>query len=169
MNSKWPDDSLWVQFLTVLNPLGISQLADFFASLASFCKHINFSITITSIYTGYKENWKHLINLKWGPKMADGSIAAPSLTLNDVIMTSMLLLKIIKNVFADFFVLSDTSLFNYFSFLLLHVFKMISTLFCTNLHGGRNDHERFLNCRAGSPPPPPVVRNNFRKSRSEWG
>ena len=28
--------------------------------------------------------------------MADGSIAAPSLTLNDVIMTSMLLLKIIK-------------------------------------------------------------------------
>lgn len=49
--------------------------------------------------------------------MADGSIAAPSLTLNDVIMTSMLLLKIIKNVFADFFVLSDTTLFNYFSFL----------------------------------------------------
>lgn len=37
--------------------------------------------------------------------MADGSIAAPSLTLNDVIMTSMLLLKIIKNVFADLFVL----------------------------------------------------------------
>lgn len=65
--------------------------------------------------------------------MADGSIAAPSLTLNDVIMTSMLLLKIIKNVFADFFVLSDTSLFNYFSFLVLHVFKMMSTLFCANL------------------------------------
>ena len=57
--------------------------------------------------------------------MADGSIAAPSLTLNDVIMTSMLLLKIIKNVFADLFVLSYTSLFNYFSFLLLHVFKMM--------------------------------------------
>ena len=97
--------------------------------------------------------------------MADGSIAAPSLTLNDVIMTSMLLLKIIKNVFANFFVLSDTLLFNYFSFILLHVFKMMSTLFCADL----DDHERFLNCRAGSPPPPPVVGNNFRKSRSEWG
>ena len=63
--------------------------------------------------------------------MADGSIAAPSLTLNDVVMTSMILLKI--NVFANVFVLSDTSLFNYFSFLLLHVFKMMSTLFCANL------------------------------------
>ena len=32
--------------------------------------------------------------------MADGSIAAPSLTLNDVIMTSMLLLKInLANLF----------------------------------------------------------------------
>ena len=30
--------------------------------------------------------------------MADGSIAAPSLTLNDVIITSIILLKIIKNV-----------------------------------------------------------------------
>lgn len=97
--------------------------------------------------------------------MADGSIAAPSLTLNDVIMTSMLLLKIIKNVFADFFVLSDTSLFNYFSFLLLQNDEYI--ILCK--FGGRNDHERFLNCRAGSPPPPPVVGNNFRKSRSEWG
>ena len=29
--------------------------------------------------------------------MADGSIAAPSLTLNDVIMTSMLLLKTSSN------------------------------------------------------------------------
>ena len=28
--------------------------------------------------------------------MADGSIAAPSLTLNDVIMTSMLLLRLLK-------------------------------------------------------------------------
>ena len=65
--------------------------------------------------------------------MADGSIAAPSLTLNDVVMTSMILLKTIKNVFANVFVLSDTSLFNYFSFLLLHVFKMMSTLFCANL------------------------------------
>lgn len=65
--------------------------------------------------------------------MPDGSIAAPSLTLNDVIMTSMLLLKIIKNVIANFFVLSDTLLFNYFSLLLLHVFKMTSSLFCANL------------------------------------
>lgn len=65
--------------------------------------------------------------------MADGSIAAPSLTLNDVIMTSMLLLKIIKNVIANFFVLSDTLLFIYFSLLLLHVFKMMSSLFCANL------------------------------------
>ena len=56
-----------------------------------------------------------------------------SLTLNDVIMTSMLLLKIIKNVVANFFVLSDTLLFNFFSLLLILVFKMMSTLFCANL------------------------------------
>ena len=61
--------------------------------------------------------------------MADGFIAAPC----DVIMTSMILLKIIKNVFANFFVLSDTLLFNYFSLLFLHVLKMMSTLFCANL------------------------------------
>lgn len=57
----------------------------------------------------------------------------PSLTLNDVIMTSMLLLKIIKNVVAIFFVLSDTLLFIFFSLLLILVFKMMSTLFCANL------------------------------------
>ena len=48
-------------------------------------------------------------------------------------MTSMLLLKIIKNVVANFFVLSDTLLFIFFSLLLILVFKMMSTLFCANL------------------------------------
>lgn len=38
----------------------------------------------------------------------------PSLIINDVIMTSLLLLNIIY-VLANFFVLSDTSLFEYFS------------------------------------------------------
>lgn len=60
--------------------------------------------------------------------MADGSIAAPSLTLNDVVMTSMILLKIIKNVFANVFVLSDTSLFNYFFLLIIFFFSLTTCI-----------------------------------------
>ena len=46
--------------------------------------------------------------------MAESSLF-PILVINDVIMTSLLLLKII-NVLANFLILSDTLLFKYFCF-----------------------------------------------------
>ena len=62
----------------------------FLASSASFYAQIKFSITITSIYAEFKSNGIYLIDSKWQ------KVPVPSLIINDVIMTSVLLLEIIK-------------------------------------------------------------------------
>ena len=65
---------------------------------------MKFSITITSIYTGI-----HLSKSKW--RIQDGRWFQ-IYVINDVIMTSQLILKIINDL-ANFLILSDTSIFKY--------------------------------------------------------
>lgn len=84
----------------------------FFAFKASFYTQINFSITITSICTGSKENRIHFIiqnvDSRW--------LMVPdiSLTMNNIIMSLLLLVKIV-NLFVNFLILSNTLLFKHFS------------------------------------------------------
>ena len=96
----------WVQFLTVLISLGISQVEDFFCFISILL------CTDPFFYHDYLhfDVFKVKVDTFEKLKMADPRwrmVPDPSLTINDVIMTSLLVLKVI-NVSTNFLILSDT-------------------------------------------------------------
>ena len=82
--------------------LEISQLEDFFVSQASMYAQIK-----DHWHTGLKWNRIHYLIQNGKSKMADGS-SSPSFFSNNVIMTSLLLLKSIIYLLVNLIILSDT-------------------------------------------------------------